>query len=73
MMSYLPMEFSLTRYRDLVGRFPFERWFVANMGIKDKIKIFRTRKPYNFLLECRITAIAGSSIWLSWVRILILK
>ena len=73
MLSYLPMEFSLTRYIDLVEPFPFERWFVANMGIKDKIKIFRKRKPYNFLLECPIKAIIGSTIGLSWVRILILK
>jgi len=49
MMSYLAMEFSLTSYRDLVERFPFERWLVANMGIKHKIDIFQTRNPYNFL------------------------
>ena len=73
MLRYLPMQFSQTRYREPVEHFPFQRGLGANMAIKDRNEIFRTRKPYNFLLECPIKAIISSTIGLSWVRILILK
>ena len=73
MLRYLPMQFSQTRYRDPVEHFPFQRELGAKMTIKDKTENFRKRNPYNFLQECPIKAIIGSIIWLSCVRIPILK
>ena len=72
MLRYLPRQFSLTRYREPVELFPFQRELGAKMTIKDKTENFRKRNPYNFLQECPIKAIIGS-IGLSCVRIPILK
>jgi len=41
------MEFSQTRYRDLVERFPFELGMVTNRAKKEEIQIFENSNPYS--------------------------